>query len=178
MPANVPGDIAGYWGSIVSAASSRSGIGGAFAAVNDARTAEGLEPLNNVDAIAMGQLYSLAVQQRNAGEATQAAINAIAEATGPQKDLLYNQSLDASMVTQTISSGTADTLFVEPNYKVQYEVVDNTTGETSYRWINLGSELPSSIGELSDTIFEANTELDDAYETETSSTGFAQVFIV
>lgn len=178
MAANVPKDIAGYWGNIVSAASSRSGIGGAFAAVNDARTAEGLAPLDNVDAIAMGRLYSLAVQQRNAGEATQAAINAIAEATGPQRDLLYNQSLDASMVTETVSSGAVDTLFTQPSYRVQYEVVDNTTGETSYRWINLGSDLPSSIGELSDTLYESNVELDDAYETETTVTGFAQVFMV
>ncbi len=178
MAVNVPKDIAGYWGSIVSAASNRSGIGGAFAAVNDARAAEGLPGLSSIDAISMGQLYSLAVQQRNAGEAIQAATLALSEATGAQRDLLYNQTLDAGMVTTTINSGQDSALFVEPIYKVQYQVTDNQTGETSYRWLNLGTDLPSSIGELSDTIFESNIELDDAYETETSATGFAQVFMI
>lgn len=178
MAINVPSGVKGYWGSIVSAASSRAGIGGAFQAVNDARSAAGEEPLTGVDAISMGQLYSLAVQQRNAGEAFQAVASAIQNATGAERNLLYNQSLDATFVTQTINSAPDAVLFTEPTFRAQYQVTDDTTGETSYRWINLGNELPNSIGELWDTVNELNDLSDEAYGTTTTPTGFTQVFIV
>ena len=175
---DLPPGIAGYWGAVESAASLRLGIGGAFGAVNEARAADGLSPLSGVDAISMGRIYSLAVQQRNAGEAMQGLINNLQTAPPMQAGLIANMGIDAAMITQTISSGPLAVQATMPSWKIQFRVT--TQGPegpiTEFRWINMGNDIPQTVGQLWDLVQTANDQMSYNYGQQSTPDGFIQVF--
>ena len=179
MPIDVPDPLKGYWGPIASAASGRLGIAGAFQAVNDARAANGLDPLSGVDAISMGRMYSLAVAQRNAGQMFQDIANAVAISTGTELSTLLDTPISSPLITETISSGSAALQATMPTFKIQYQVLEQTPQGpvTSFRWINLGNEVPQTVGEVLATINEVNDLVQSEHGTSLTPTGFVNIFV-
>lgn len=151
----IPTWIKGYWGIVEAAAATRMGSGSLFGAINANRAENTLAPLSGVDAIAMGQVYSLAVQQRNAATRFTGVYSQIEAATLTMAEMLRNTPITSTLITRTIRSATDAMLTVAPKYSVRYEYnFVNDTGEidAAFGYIHNVTLPTMSMGQLIDLI--------------------------
>lgn len=128
----IPNWLKGYWGVVERAATTRMGSGALFNAINGARADNTQGPIRGVDAIQMGQIYSLAVQQRNAADAVQQLYGRIVGSTPEQATVLGDIAVPADLVTTTLRSASAAVMAVAPDYSIRYEYsYTDPTGNTA-----------------------------------------------
>lgn len=134
----IPPAIKGYWGIVQLGASNRSGSGALFAAINEARAANTQGPITGIDAIQMGQIYSLAVAQRNATSAFADLFTQIQSAEGDLATALRNVAITGSLVSTTLKSASAEIRAIAPKYAARYE----------YSYVNKTGEVSTTFGYL------------------------------
>lgn len=157
----IPPAIKGYWGIVQNAAAGRKGSGSLFAAINSERANNTLAPIKGIDAIQMGQIYSVAVQQRNATDAFSGLFNQIQSAEGDLVTALRNTAITGSLVSTTLKSASAEIRAIAPKYAVRYEYSYVTpTGETSttFGYLRTVDLTSMTMGDVIDTIQTAITQ--------------------
>ena len=67
---------------------------------------------------------------------------------------------------------------IMPSYKIQFRVT--TQGPegpiTEFRWINMGNDIPQTVGQLWDLVQTANDQMSYNYGQQSTADGFIQVF--
>lgn len=128
--------LATFWGSIVSAASQRAGVAGAWQAVKDAggtfATAEAKPGIQ-----AMNTLYGLAVSNRNSMETLNAA--------DP------SAILTGEMIGRTLAQRTSVVAAAAPEYVIRLQLFGtDATGNETEQWLSITTvhTLPTTVGTL------------------------------
>lgn len=167
-----------FWGSIQAAATSRLNTAGAFAAMRQASEESGIPLPTGIDAIAMGQAYSAAVAQRNAGEAVTAAVDRASTAEPGLTDMFRNNAITADMITPQHPWSSSAVSDVIPTYAINFQVsVETPEGTTTeYRRVSIGDTIPQTVGQLMDLIDSANDLMNDEYGITQTITGYGSVF--